>query len=209
MLANWEKFLHAENGIDPLVRMAVAHYQFEAIHPFTDGNGRTGRVLNSLFFIHADLLTLPVLYLSRYIIANKQEYYRLLLEVTTKQNWEAWILFLVKGVEEMADWTRAKITAIRQLFDQTSEYICKELPKSYSYELVSLIFELPYCRIQSVVKANIAERQTASQRLKELVKINVLEEVQVGREKLFLHPKLLRLLTQDSNELVPYEPTSV
>ena len=208
MLANWEKFLHAESGIDPLVRMAVAHYQFEAIHPFTDGNGRTGRVLNSLFFIHADLLTLPVLYLSRYIIANKQEYYRLLLEVTTNQNWEAWILFLIKGVEEMADWTRAKITAIRQLFDQTSEYICKELPKSYSYELVSLIFELPYCRIQSVVKANIAERQTASQRLKELVKINVLEEVQVGREKLFLHPKLLRLLTQDSNELLPYESTS-
>ena len=122
LLANWERFLHDETDIDPLVRMAVGHYQFEAIHPFTDGNGRTGRVLNSLFLIHEGLLTLPILYLSRYIIAHKSDYYRLLLEVTESQNWEAWSLFVLEAVEDTARWTAAKIEAIRRLADHTSDY---------------------------------------------------------------------------------------
>ena len=122
LLANWERFLHDETDIDPLVRMAIGHYQFEAIHPFTDGNGRTGRVLNSLFLIHEGLLTLPILYLSRYIIAHKSDYYRLLLEVTESQNWEAWLLFVLEAVEDTAHWTAAKIEAIRRLADHTSDY---------------------------------------------------------------------------------------
>ncbi|MDP3744913.1 MAG: Fic family protein [Methylotenera sp.] len=200
MLADWERFLHNEIEIDPLIRMAIGHYQFEAIHPFTDGNGRTGRVVNSLFLIQEGLLTLPILYLSRYIIQHKSDYYRLLLQVTREQDWEAWIIYLLKGVEETATWTTAKIAAIRALSDHTSEYVRNKLPKVYSHELVSLIFELPYCRISSLTEAGIAKRQTASQYLKQLVDIGVLVEAPVTKEKIFVHPKLMQLLTRDSNE---------
>lgn len=204
MLANWERFLHNETELDPLIRMAVGHYQFEAIHPFTDGNGRTGRVLNSLFLIQENLLTLPILYLSRYIIQNKADYYRLLLQVTREQAWEPWLLYIIKGVEETATWTRAKIAAIRALSEYTATYVHESLPKVYSHELVSLIFELPYCRISSLTEAGIAKRQTASQYLKQLVRIGVLSELDAGKEKLFIHPKLMQLLTRDSNEFAPY-----
>ena len=203
-LANWERFLHEALDVDPLIRMAVGHYQFEAIHPFTDGNGRTGRVLNSLFLIQEGLLTLPILYLSRYIIANKADYYRLLIGVTREQAWEAWVLYILKGVEETAAWTTAKIAAIRSLQAMTVEHVKSAAPKIYSHELVDLIFELPYCRIQNVIDRNIARRQAASRYLKQLREIGVLEEVTVGREKLFIHPKLMRLLTRDSNRIAPY-----
>lgn len=203
-LANWERFLHDRTDIDPLVRMAAGHYQFEAIHPFTDGNGRTGRVLNSLFLIQEGLLTLPILYLSRYIIANKDAYYRLLLDVTRRQAWEPWILYVLKGVEETANWTTAKIAAIRTLQAMTVQHVRKAAPKIYSHELVDLIFELPYCRIQNVVEKDIAGRQAASRYLKQLDDIGVLKEVAVGREKLFIHPKLVQLLTRDSNRIAPY-----
>jgi Fic family protein len=204
LLANWERFLHESTDLDPLIRMAVGHYQFEAIHPFTDGNGRTGRVLNSLFLIQEDLLTLPILYLSRYIIQHKPDYYRLLLQVTREQAWEEWVLYLLKGVAETASWTTAKIEAIQRLSAQTADYVRARLPRMYSLELIHLIFELPYCRIQNLVQARIAERQAASRYLKQLVEIGVLEEQTVGREKLFLHPKLLRLLIRDSNALTDY-----
>lgn len=205
LLANWEKFLHESTAIDPLVRMAVAHYQFEAIHPFTDGNGRTGRVLNSLFFISEGLLTLPILYLSRYIIQHKTDYYRLLRTVTQTDEWEDWVLFMLKGVEETAHWTVAKIGTIRKLQTHTAEYVRKTAPKIYSHELVNLIFELPYCRIQNLTERKMAGRQTASVYLKALVKIGVLEEKAVGREKLFIHPKLMRLLTREPNSFALYE----
>nr|WP_315855443.1 Fic/DOC family N-terminal domain-containing protein [Rubinisphaera sp. JC750] len=204
LLSNWERFLHNERDIDPLIRMAVGHYQFEAIHPFTDGNGRTGRVLNSLFLIHEDLLTLPILYLSRYIIQNKEDYYRLLREVTQFNNWEGWLLYMLKGVEETAVWTKAKIDSIRELFNHTVEYARQTCGRTYSYELISLIFELPYCRIQNVVEREIAGRQAASRNLKQLVDVNILSERTAGREKLFLHPKLLRLLTRESNTFENY-----
>lgn len=205
LLANWEKFLHEATEIDPLIRMAVAHYQFEAIHPFTDGNGRTGRVLNSLFFIGEGLLTLPILYLSRYIIQHKTDYYRLLREVTKTDEWEAWVLFMLKGVEETACWTVAKIAALRKLQKHTTDFVRQAAPKIYSHELLDLIFELPYCRIQNVTEKEIAVRQTASGYLKGLVKLGVLEEKPVGREKLFIHPKLMKLLTRDANEFEPYK----
>ena len=204
-MANWERFLHEAREIDPLIRMAVGHYQFEAIHPFADGNGRTGRVLNTLFLIQENLLTLPILYLSRYIIANKADYYRLLLEVTREQAWETWILYILKGVEETARWTTAKIAAIRELQAMTIEHVRHAAPKIYSRELVDLVFELPYCRIQNVTDKKIAERQTASRYLKLLAEIGVLNEIAVGREKLFIHPKLVNLLTRDGNRLAPYK----
>lgn len=204
LLANWEKFLHEAPELDPLIRMAVAHYQFEAIHPFMDGNGRTGRVLNSLFFISEGLLTLPILYLSRYIIQHKADYYRLLREVTQTDVWDGWVMFMLNGVEETARWTTAKIEAMRSLQQHTTDFVQQQTPKIYSYELINLIFELPYCRIQNVTQRGVAVRQTASSYLKELVRIGVLEEKAVGREKLFIHPKLMRLLTREPNNFKPY-----
>lgn len=204
LLANWERFLHNEISLDPLVRMAVGHYQFEAIHPFSDGNGRTGRVLNSLFLIQEDLLTLPILYLSRFIIQNKADYYRLLLNVTREQDWEAWLLYMLKGVAETATWTTAKIAAIKALSEHTTDYVRQQLPKIYTHELVNLIFALPYCRISNLTEAGIAKRQTASQYLKQLVEIGVLVELFGAKEKLFIHPKLMQLLTRDGNEFVRY-----
>ncbi len=203
-LANWERYLHEARDVDPLIRMAAGHYQFEAIHPFIDGNGRTGRVLNSLFLIQEDLLTLPILYLSRYIIKNKTEYYRLLLDVTRSQTWEPWILYLLQGIEDTARWTTAKIAAIRTLSGLSITHVKQAVPKIYSRELVDLIFDLPYCRIQNLVEKNIAGRQAASRYLKQLVEIGVLEERTVGREKLFIHPKLMHLLTRDDNIVKPY-----
>lgn len=204
LLANWERFLHLEESIDPLVRMAAAHYQFEAIHPFIDGNGRTGRVVNSLFLVEQGLLPLPVLYLSRYIIANKTDYYRLLLAVTREAAWEPWLLYMLRGVEETATWTTAKIGAVRKLAVDTSDYVRMQLPKIYSRELVDVIFEQPYCRIANLVEAGIAGRQAASRYLKALVNIGVLSEQAFGKEKLFVHPKLMTLLTRDGNAFEPY-----
>ncbi len=208
LLSNWESYLHQNDAIDsrtdPLIIMAVAHYQFEAIHPFLDGNGRTGRVINILYLIEAELLTMPILYLSRYIVKNKQDYYQLLLEVTTTQNWEEWIIYMLKAVEISASWTTKKIDALKKLMDHTTEYIKTSLPKIYSHELVQTIFEQPYCRISSLVKSDIAKRQTASVYLKQLADIGVLKEIQAGKEKLFVHPKLIQLMTEDNNNFELY-----
>ncbi len=205
-LTNWERYLHEARDVDPLIRMAVGHYQFEAIHPFTDGNGRTGRIINSLYLVQQELLTLPILYLSRYIIRNKAEYYRLLLDVTRNQAWEPWILYVLHGVEDTARWTTEKISAIRDLAALTVTHVKQAAPKIYSRELVDLIFDLPYCRIQNLVERNIAGRQAASRYLKQLVEIGVLQERAVGREKLFIHPKLMHLLTRDDNAVSSYQP---
>jgi len=204
LLANWERLLHEQPDLDPLVRMAVGHYQFEAIHPFTDGNGRTGRVLNSLYLVQTELLTLPILYLSRYIIARKSEYYRLLLTVTCDQVWEPWLLYMIEAVEETARWTTAKIAAIRELAEHTRNYVRAARPKIYSQELIDVIFAQPYCRISNLDEAGIAKRQTASSYLKELVTLGVLQERKVGREKLFIHPRLMTLLTTDGDAFPPY-----
>lgn len=204
LLKNWEIFLHEEDELDPLIKMAVSHYQFEAIHPFYDGNGRTGRILNVLLLIEKNLLTLPILYLSRFIVKNKHRYYQLLNDVTRKEDWESWILFMLEGVEQTSIWTCEKIVAIKNLMDQTIEYIRVKLPKIYSYELVQLIFEQPYCRIHNLVDRDLAKRQTASVYLKQLVEIGVLQEINVGKEKLFVHPKLMQLMTDENHHIQQY-----
>jgi len=199
-LAGWERFLHTDDDLDPIIRMAAAHYQFEAIHPFTDGNGRTGRILNTLYLIDKKLLDLPILYLSRYINEHRAEYYARLLAVTTKQDWESWLLFMLTAVEETSLWTTAKIRAIRQLMDATVQYVSTSSPKIYSRELVELLFTQPYIRIGDVVDAGLAVRQTASKHLKELVATRVLEERKEGRENLYINVRLLKLLTSDDND---------
>ena len=203
-LANWERFLHDAPDLDPLIRMAVGHYQFEAIHPFTDGNGRTGRVINSLYVVQQGLLSLPILVLSRYINANKADYYRLLLDVTRAQAWEPWVVFILKGVAQTSRWTIDKIAAMRALREATAAHVKKVAPKIHSHEMMDVIFEQPYCRIHNLTDEGLSGRQAASRHLKQLVTIGVMNEISVGREKIFIHLKLLQLLTRDSNEFVPY-----
>ena len=195
-LRNLEAFILGDDDLDPLVRMAVAHYQFEAIHPFTDGNGRTGRILNILLLVHAGLLRIPVLYLSRHLIQHKAEYYRLLRGVTERGAWEPWLIFLLTGVEETAAWTTGRILAIRDLFDKTLALCRAKLPtKVYSKELVELVFTQPYCKIQFLVDGGIAQRQTASEYLQELEKLGILHGEKRGREVLYKNPALLKVLT--------------
>jgi cell filamentation protein, protein adenylyltransferase len=206
-LANWERYLHEATEVDPLIRMAVAHYQFEAIHPFPDGNGRTGRIINLLFLIEQGLLDLPVLYLSRYISDNRAEYYRLLLEVTTKAAWEAWILYMLLAVEETSMWTVNKVMAIRSLMDETVRHVSTAMPKIYSRELVELIFTRPYCRIGNLIDAGIGNRNTAAKYLKELTVGGVLDMRKEGRDQLYINSRFLDLLLRDTNEFGAFAAT--
>ena len=203
-LNNLAKFMHEAEDIDPLVRMAIQHYQFEAIHPFVDGNGRTGRILNILFLVQLGLLDSPILYLSRYIIQNKAAYYRLLKLVTHEQDWAPWILFILDGVEETCTWTTDKIKSIRELMEHTGQFVQSRLPKTYTWELVEVLFKQPYCRIGNLVDAGVAKRQTASVYLKQLCDVGVLREVKSGRETIFVHPKYIELLTGEENVWVYY-----
>lgn len=198
-LSNWERYIHEAEDIDPLIRLAVMHYQFEAIHPFTDGNGRTGRVLNLLYLVDKGLLDIPVLYLSRHIIRNKKAYYDRLLAVTVEGAWEDWILYMLDAIRETAEWSTAKIRAIRDLLDDMAERVRRDLPKIYSRELAEIVFVHPYCRIGDLVAAGIAKRQSASVYLKALVELGLLEEVKAGRENLYLNPLLLRLLSDPAH----------
>lgn len=196
LLTNWERFIHADDDLDPLVKMAIAHYQFECIHPFPDGNGRTGRILNILYLIQSELLSLPILYLSRFILERRDDYYTLLLRVTKEGDWESWILFMLEAVENTSRWTTNKIAVVRALMAETTTYVREKLPKTYTHELIQALFAQPYCRIENLVERGVAQRQTASTYLKQLVEIGVLEEMRVGREKLYINTRLLRELNQ-------------
>ena len=194
LLENLTSYIGQTDGPDPLIRMAVAHYQFEAIHPFHDGNGRTGRILNILALLQAGLLEIPVLYLSRYIIQNRQEYYRRLRAVTEQQEWEGWLLTMLTAVQETARWTSGRVTAIRELLEATAERCRKELPRIYSKELIELVFHQPYCKIAFLVDAGLAERKTASRYLRELERVGILASEKRGREVIYKHPALLEVL---------------
>jgi Fic family protein len=200
-LANWEQWMHGTlpgtDDIDPLVRMAVGHYQFEAIHPFSDGNGRTGRVINLLYLVEQQLLDIPVLYLSRHILRNRPAYYNGLQAITETGAWEPWLLYMLAGVTETARWTMIKIDGVRQLLEETAERMRRDAAAIYTRELAELIFVRPYCRISHVVDAGLAKRQTASVYLKQLADIGVLREHKIGREKIFLNPAFLDLLKRD------------
>lgn len=194
-LNNLEMFIHSEDNIDDLIKCALIHYQFEAIHPFTDGNGRTGRIINALFLVFKNRLNLPVLYLSDYIIKNKDMYYRLLRNITEKNDWKSWILYFLDAIEKTATSTAQKIIEIKNLFNETLDYARGKLPPyMYSKELVELLFEKPYCKTQFLVEKNIAQRQRAAVYLKELEKIGILKSKKVGRENLFQNIKLYELL---------------
>lgn len=195
-LANLEQFIHAQDGLDPLVKMAVMHYQFEAIHPFEDGNGRTGRIVNLLYLVEQGLLDIPVLFLSRYIIANKPGYYEGLRGVTERQDWESWILYMLRAVESTAQQTFDQVTRIRLLMEQVREQVQQQAPGIYSKDLIEAIFQHPYTKIQFLVDANIAKRQTASSYLQTLAGLGVLRSIKQGREMYYINDALFSELVK-------------
>lgn len=195
-LSAWESFVHAKNDLDPLVCMAVAHYQFEAIHPFHDGNGRIGRVINILMLMEASLLRDPVLYLSRAIIAKKNDYYRLLNAVTAEGAWIDWILFMLDAVEESARSTIGKIETIRECQDDIAERAREATVGGRDAHFLSVLFEQPYCRIGTVAERCDVSRQTASSWLRALVDAGLLNAFKEGREWIFVNNEFLDALTR-------------
>ncbi len=197
LLTNLEDFANTrEDGFDPLVKMAVIHYQFEAIHPFHDGNGRTGRILLILYLLMERLLDQPILYLSRYIIRHKNAYYRLIRGVTEENAWSEWILFMLHAVEVTAQETTHKIEAIAALLAGMIEEGRTKLPKrTFSKELIEVLFERPYCKIRFLEEAGLARRVTASRYLYDLEAAGLVKAAKAGTEMLFINERLLELLT--------------
>ena len=184
---------------DYLVKMAIIHFQFESIHPFYDGNGRSGRILNILYLVLKDLLELPILYLSRYIIKHKSDYYRLLQEVREKDNWNNWILYMLDGVEQTSYETIHLIQEIEKLMKKQKELINAKLPKIYSKDLLETLFLHPYTKIEFLVDRLKLHRHTASKYLKEIEKIGILNEVKIGRNRYFINMELFDLLKGSIN----------
>jgi len=185
-----------EEGLSPLIQLAILHYQFESIHPFYDGNGRTGRILNILYLLLNGLIDVPILYLSSYIIENKAEYYRLLNKTNTTDQWDEWILFMLKAVESTSKSTIKKISSIKTQLDLTILKVQTELPKIYTKELVELVFELPYSKIDYVVTKLKVERKAASRYLRELENIGIVVAQKVGRETIYINKDLIDILKQ-------------
>jgi Fic family protein len=196
LLGNLEKFVYREDDLDPLVRLAVMHYQFEAIHPFSDGNGRTGRILNILFLVERELIDIPVLYLSRYIIENKASYYEGLRRVTEEDEWEGWILYMLEAIANTATLTWTKIGRIRNLMDDWTKRLKEERPRMYSRDLVEIVFRHPYSKIRFLEQEGLATRQTASKYLQALAEMKLLRPVRRAREIYYINDPFLRLLTR-------------
>lgn len=185
-----------ENDLSPLISLAILHFQFESIHPFYDGNGRTGRILNILYLILNDLIEVPILYLSSYIIENKPEYYRLLNRTNHKGEWEDWIMFMLKAIENTSKDTISKISNIKNQLDKTIIKVQEKSSKIYRKELVELLFEQPYSKIDFVVNKLNVERKAASRYLRELEKIGILESQKIGRETVYINKELIEILKQ-------------
>ena len=185
------------SALDPLVKMALIHYQFEAIHPFADGNGRTGRIINALYLVQQELLSQPVLYLSAYIVKYKTEYYQLLRTVTEKDNWHDWIMYILTALIETAQLTTKKIRAMLSLKEEFEKQMKEVLGASFSYELLQLMFTLPYLKIELLEKREIAHRQTASTWLKKLTDANIVKPQKIGRTTYYINYKLMELLSAD------------
>ncbi len=195
-LAKLEQFSNESSDLDPLVRIAATHYQFEAIHPFFDGNGRAGRILIILQLITNHLLEAPILFLSRFIIEHKAQYYRNLRAVTESGDWEAWLLYMLEAIQNTAHATTTKINAIHNLLAETLTKAKQVLPKkTFSKELIELIFEQPYCKIRFVEEKGIAKRLTATKYLRELEKAGFVSSVKKGKELIFINQALWHLLT--------------
>lgn len=191
---NLQDFINeTQTDIDPLIKMAIIHHQFESIHPFYDGNGRTGRIINILYLVINNLLDIPILYLSRYIITNKGEYYRLIQAVRDTGDWESWILFILKGIEETAEQTIYMVKEISRLMKEYKVQIKRILGKAYSHELLNNLFNHPYTKIEFVMNDLEVSRPTASSYLNRLAKEKLLKKMKMGRSVYYLNPPLVKL----------------
>lgn len=199
LMNNLEKIINEENlyPIDPLIKMAVIHYQFESIHPFYDGNGRTGRIINILYLVLNQLLDIPILYLSRYIIQNKEKYYNLLQSVRENGNWEEWVLYILKGVEETSKNTISMIESIKELMDKYKKEISTNYKKIYSHELLNLLFKHPYTKIDFLEKELGIARQTASKYLDALAEGGYLKKEKFGRNNLYINVPLYTIFLKN------------
>jgi Fic family protein len=195
-LAALEKFINDPDfsDLDPIIKMALIHYQFESIHPFADGNGRTGRILNGLYLVQQGLLPQPVLYLSSYIVKYKTEYYQLLRGVTEKDNWHDWVMFMITAVSETAQLTTQKIRKMLSLKDNMEGVIKNLLGSSFNYELFQLMFTIPYLKIELLEKKGVAHRQTASGWLKKLSDAGILKTQKMGRTTYYINHLLMDAL---------------
>ena len=201
LMDNLEQFINAEGlcDWDDLTKMAVIHHQFESIHPFYDGNGRTGRIINILYLVKQGLLGLPVLYLSRYINQNKADYYNLLQFVRTNNAWESWLLFMLEAVEQTSYQTITLIQAIKALMQRYKHKMRSELPKIYSQDLINNLFGHPYTKIDFVMRELQVTRKTAAKYLDELVAAGLLTKHKVGKENFYLNDELYALLSNVNN----------
>lgn len=195
-LANLEKFINEDETIDPLIKMALMHYQFEAIHPFADGNGRTGRILLLLYLKLSGLLDTPAIYLSEYIIKNKADYYKSLRSVTEDNDWENYILYMLDMIEETSNKGLERLNKITTTMDKTANEIKTKLPKVYSKDLVEILFRLPYTKRQHLIDENIGNLKTVGNYLMALEENGFLKSVKVGKEKLYLNERLLKILEE-------------
>jgi Fic family protein len=197
LMANLEQFINNDEMMeaDPLVKMAIIHHQFESIHPFYDGNGRTGRIINILYLVQKGLLRLPVLYLSRYIIQNKADYYRLLQKVRDTGDWEEWILYMLDGVEQTAIESMNLIGRLKNLMQQYKQTIRNELPKLYSQDLLNNLFQYPYTKIEFIEKDLEVSRSTAIRYLEALVEKGLVKKQKIGRDAFFVNEPLFALLS--------------
>ncbi len=197
-LKNLEDFINnREDGIDPLIKVCLIHYQFESIHPFYDGNGRTGRILNILYLVLNNLIDSPILYLSKYINKTKQEYYKLFNEVRNNNNFENWILYILKGIEITSKETILLIEKIQNEMENYKEEFKSKLPKIYSKELLESLFYEVYTKIAYIEKACNVTRITATSYLNQLEEVGLLESEKVGRERLYKNTRLIKLLSEN------------
>ena len=201
LMSNLEKFINedAMMDIDPLIKMAIIHHQFESIHPFYDGNGRTGRIINILYLVKQGLLNSPLLYLSRYINVHKTDYYRLLQEVRTHQSWEEWVLFMLEGIIQISRQTVVLIHEMKNLMQAHKEKVRIELPNIYSQDLLNNLFKHPYTKIEFMMNELSIHRNTASKYLDELVRIGLLSKHKIRRENYYLNEDLFDLLRRSGD----------
>jgi len=198
LLNNLEQFINHDDmlDVDPLIKMAVIHLQFESIHPFYDGNGRTGRIINILYLVAKGLLDIPVLYLSRYIIQNKADYYRLLQETRMTGDWEPWLLYMLDGIETTAKQTIQTVKKIKQLMMAYKHRLRNELPKIYSQDLLNLLFRHPYTKIDAVKDELQVSRLTATRYLNLLTEHDFLQKQKVGKHNYYINPSLFDLFME-------------
>lgn len=195
LLSNLEKYINDESmhSIDSLIKMPIIHYQFETIHPFYDGNGRTGRILNILYLVQQQLLDIPVLYLSHYITKNKVQYYSLLQKVRTDNAWEEWVLWMLKGVELTAIETMTMVNKIKDLMDIYKKEIKEKFP-FYSHDLINILFKFPYTKIDFLEKELNVHRNTASTYLNKLAEAKLLTKTKIGKTNYFINTPLMNIL---------------